>query len=80
MNFSIRGILGGLMAFMQYCGILTGYIIGAIAPYNLIPFLMLPFPIIFLVALLVCVPETPYFLLKIKKQEVRLFYIYTKSI
>lgn len=63
------------MAVMQYGGIWTGYIIGALTPYHIIPFIMIPFPIAFLLSLLVCVPETPYFLLKTNKREVHT-YIY----
>lgn len=81
-NFKrVRGILGGFMAVMQYGGIWTGYIIGAITPYNIIPFIMIPFPIIFLISFLVCVPETPYFLLKMKKRQVNtLFSAFTHKV
>ena len=69
---SIRGRLGSTLVLFFGVGLLLSYIFGAFLPYFLVPWVSIPFSMLFLFGFY-HVPETPLYLLKIKKFEVRLF-------
>lgn len=51
-------------------GTLSAFIIGSVMSYNTIPYLMISFPIVYLVVVFFFIQETPQFLIKQKKYEV----------
>ena len=57
----VRGRLGSAFVFSSTLGVLMAYIIGTYLDYDIIPWLYLPFPIIFLIGS-VFMPESPMFL------------------
>ncbi|KAG4071943.1 hypothetical protein HA402_006104 [Bradysia odoriphaga] len=59
---SIRGSLGSLMMVICCTGILLGYTAGAFISYQIIPYVFIALPIIFLTTF-IFFPETPQFLL-----------------
>lgn len=59
----IRGMLGSTLVFTCNLGILLMYILGDCLPYDLIPWLLLVFPLAFLAGFLF-IPDTPYYLMK----------------
>jgi Sugar (and other) transporter len=70
MNFRIRGLLGSTLRLFFGVGVLLAYIFGAVLPYHLVPLASAPFSMVFLYGFW-NVPETPLFLLKKQKHEVR---------
>lgn len=67
--YRIRGILGSFLTFLLYLGILVSFIIGTFVPFHLVPYIMLSFPIIFLLCMVFFVPESPQFLMSIDNNE-----------
>lgn len=72
----IRGILGTFLTLSLYLGILISFIIGSYVPYQFVPYTMLLVPILFLLNMIVFVPESPQFLLSINKYKVMSYKIY----
>jgi hypothetical protein len=66
----IRGLLGSTLRLFFGLGVLFAYIFGAVLPYHLVPFASAPFAIVFLYGFW-NVPETPLYLLKKKRFDVR---------
>lgn len=66
-----RGFMGSFMVFSINGGIVSMYIMGSYMSYNAVSLLMISFPIIFIL-LSFKIPESPVFLLKNNKDEVRL--------
>ncbi|XP_037050237.1 facilitated trehalose transporter Tret1-like [Bradysia coprophila] len=64
----IRGFLGLIFSLSLAFGILVAYISGAFLDYAHVPFVILPFPVIFLVSMII-LPETPSSLLRQNKIE-----------
>lgn len=59
----IRGLLGSTLVFTCNLGILLMYVLGASVSYEIIPWLLLVFPIAFLAGFFV-IPDTPFYLMK----------------
>lgn len=57
----IRGLLGSFMIFAANFGVLVEFIAGAYVPYNLVPFIFVPLPIV-AVIFSFYFPETPMYL------------------
>lgn len=67
----IRGRLGSLLMLNVTIGILLGFIAGTHLPYDMVPKIFLPLPLIFFV-LFCFYPETPQFFISRKKFDVRI--------
>lgn len=65
---SIRGMLGSTFILFLNAGILTGFVLGTHLTYELFPRVIITLPIFFLI-LMYFLPDTPYHLLRIKKDE-----------
>lgn len=72
-DFRIRGALGSLLSLGQGAGVLFGFIAGNYLSYETVPKVHLIFPVIFLV-FYSFFPESPWFLIKQNKLEVRLYF------
>lgn len=59
-----------MLAVFLNIGILIAYLTGAYLPYDIVPGVLIVFPVIFVVAILM-LPETPRFLIRNNQQEVR---------
>jgi hypothetical protein len=68
-TFSVRGRLGSTIVLFFTVGLLMSYAFGAIFPYFVVPWISIPFSVIFLVGFY-HVPETPLYLLRTKKYDV----------
>lgn len=66
----IRGRLGSLLMLNVCIGILLGFIAGTHLPYNLVPQIFLPLPIVFFL-LFIFFPETPQHYVMRKNFDVR---------
>lgn len=60
--YRIRGRLGSLLSLYLNIGILLGYTGGAYLDFRTVPYVMIPFPILFFCAFM-CMPNTPQYLL-----------------
>lgn len=60
--YSVRGTLGSMLILSLNLGILIAYLVGAYLPYNIVPGVLLVFPILFLCGSLF-LPDTPRFLM-----------------
>lgn len=69
-SLSSKGALGSLMVFSINGGILAMYIMGAYLGYTISALVVIALPVIFFVIMLK-MPETPIFLVKQKKYEVK---------
>lgn len=70
--FSIRGILGSFLMIFTCFGVMISYIAGAYLTYSTAPFVIMIFPIAFMVSFLV-LPESPQDLMGQKRYVVSLF-------
>ncbi|XP_037050226.1 facilitated trehalose transporter Tret1-like isoform X2 [Bradysia coprophila] len=64
----IRGFLGSILNLSITFGMLCAYITGAFLDYSNVPLIILPFPVIFLLSMII-LPETPSSLLRQNKIE-----------
>ena len=71
--YRIRGFLGSLLNLSTTSGMLGAYISGAFMDYAHVPLVILPFPVIFLLSMII-LPETPISLLRRNKIEVTVHY------
>lgn len=59
----IRGLLSSTLVFTCNAGILIMYILGDLFPYKTIPWILLAFPVLFLVCFSF-IPDTPFYLMQ----------------
>lgn len=71
-GFRIRGALGSLVTLAGNVGVLFGFIAGNYLSYEAVPKVHLILPIIFLVFYFFF-PESPWYLIKQNKLEVRVY-------
>ncbi|KAL9706868.1 hypothetical protein quinque_010386 [Culex quinquefasciatus] len=73
----IRGLLSSTLVFTCNAGILIMYILGDLFPYKTIPWILLAFPVLFLVCFSF-IPDTPFYLMQqnnyTKSENALLFY------
>lgn len=60
--YSVRGTLGAMLVMALNLGFLISYLVGAYLPYNIVPCVLVVFPILFLCGSLF-LPDTPRFLM-----------------
>ncbi|XP_023296253.2 facilitated trehalose transporter Tret1-like [Lucilia cuprina] len=76
---SIRGRLTSLFALTLNLGVLIGYILSSYVPYHIIPWLVLPVPVMYLI-IATYFPETPQYLLrKGHEEEARKSFMFYKN-
>ncbi len=63
-----RGFLGVMSPLSIAVGVLASYICGALVEYNLIPYCIIGFPILFLIVMFF-IPETPHTLIRQKRMQ-----------
>lgn len=68
-EFSIRGQLNSVNYLFRLFGISLAFIAGAYVEFRIVPYLFVPFPIIFAV-LFVLLPNTPQHLLRTNQLQV----------
>lgn len=64
----VRGQLGSFLTLYVNVGILVGYVGGTYLDYNIVPYIMIVFPVIFFCGFIV-MPDTPQYLLKWNRTE-----------
>lgn len=65
----IRGQLGSTLVFSSNLGLLIMYILGASVPYNIVPYVLIVLPVVFLLGF-TTIPDTPFHFMRQNKYQV----------
>ncbi|XP_021700715.1 facilitated trehalose transporter Tret1-2 homolog isoform X1 [Aedes aegypti] len=64
----IRGQLGSTLVFSSNLGLLIMYILGASVPYNIVPYVLIVLPVVFLLGF-TTIPDTPFHFMRQNKYQ-----------